>query len=53
MPLTGTSVLRFGSQQLHKYENEGLRLRQVFFEGPAHLFAEDGDELYVLLDYAV
>ena len=46
-------VLGFGSQQLHEHKNEFLRLRQVGFVRPAHLFAEDGDELYFPLDYAV
>lgn len=46
-------MLRLGPEQLEKHENEFLRLRQEFFVPPAHLFAEDGDELDIPLDYAV
>ena len=46
-------MVSFGAQQLKKHENELLGLCQVGFVSPAHLFAENGDELYFPLDYAV
>ena len=52
-PLTDALVLRLGSQQLDQHENEPLWLRQIGFVSPAHLFAEDGNELDIPLDYAV
>jgi hypothetical protein len=45
-------VLDFSATQLHEHEKELLGLRQVVFVSPAHLFAEDGNELDIPLDYA-